>query len=86
MKWDKLRKYIGRVIKQHRELDKDEKAANHQRKHAKTMGSRKDRKARQLKFDYSLTVYEISYSFNSYPQDLHIKIALAKQMKKMYNV
>ena len=48
-KRDKLRKYIGRVIKQHRELDKDEKAAKHQRKYAKTMGSRKDRKARQLK-------------------------------------
>jgi hypothetical protein len=51
----KLEKYIERVIKQHRELDKEEKAhpfgaaAKKLKQHKKTMGTRKDRKKNQLK-------------------------------------
>ena len=54
-KKDKLEKYIGRVIKQHKELDNEEKAhpygkaAKKQNQFKKTMGKRNDRKERQLK-------------------------------------
>jgi hypothetical protein len=48
-KRDKLKKYIKRVIKLHRALDKDGKVAKKQKPYAKTMGSRKDRRDRQLK-------------------------------------
>jgi len=54
-KRSKLEKYIERVIKQHSELDKNEKAhpqgavAKKIKRHAKTMGTREDRKKRQLK-------------------------------------
>jgi hypothetical protein len=48
-KREKLEKYIKRVIKQHREMDKDESVAKKQKPYEKTMGKRKDRKARQLK-------------------------------------
>jgi len=53
-KRDKLEKYIARVIQQHREMDKEEKAHPHGKaakklnKFKKTMGTRKDRKERQL--------------------------------------
>src|SRR5215469_4281371 len=53
-KRDKLERYIERVIKQHRELDKNEKAhpsskaAKRIKRFEKTMGPRKDRKERQL--------------------------------------
>jgi hypothetical protein len=51
----KLERYIERVIKQHGELDKEEKAhpfgtvAKKLKQHIKTMGTRKDRKKKQLK-------------------------------------
>ena len=54
-KRDKLEKYIGRVIQQHREMDKNEKAHPHGgaaqklNKFKKTIGTRKDRKEKQLK-------------------------------------
>jgi exonuclease VII large subunit len=54
-KRDKLEKYIERVIKQHREPDKEEKAHPHgaaakrSKQFKKTMGTRKDRRERQLK-------------------------------------
>ena len=54
-KRDKLEKYIERVIKQHRDLDKEEKAhpngktAKKLKQFEKTMGTRKDRKEQQLK-------------------------------------
>ena len=54
-KRDKLEKYIERVIKQHSELDKEEKThpegktAKKLKRYEKTMGKREDRKERQLK-------------------------------------
>ena len=54
-KRDKLGKYIARVIQQHREMDKEEKAHPHGKaakklkRFEKTMGARKDRKEKQLK-------------------------------------
>jgi transposase len=54
-KRNKLERYIERVISKHRELDKEEKAhpfgaaAKKLKQHKKTMGTRKDRKKKQLK-------------------------------------
>ena len=54
-KRDKLERYIERVIQQHREMDKNEKAHPHgaaakkKKQFERTMGTRKDRKERQLK-------------------------------------
>jgi len=47
-KRDKMEKYIERIIKQHRELDKDEKAKKIQKPYAKTMGKDKDRRERSI--------------------------------------
>jgi len=47
-KRDKMKKYIERIIKQHRELDKDEKAKKIQKPYAKTMGKDKDRRERSI--------------------------------------
>jgi transposase len=54
-KRNKLERYIERVIYKHRELDKEEKAhpfgagAKKLKQHKKTMGTREDRKKKQLK-------------------------------------
>jgi len=45
-KRDKLKEYIERIIKQHRELDKDEKAKKIQKPYAKTTGEAGDRRGR----------------------------------------
>jgi transposase len=47
-KRDKLKEYIERIIKQHRELDKDEKAKRIQKPYAKTMGEAGDRRERSI--------------------------------------
>jgi hypothetical protein len=47
-KRDKLKEYIEKIIKQHRELDKDEKAKKIQKPYAKTMGEGKERRKRSI--------------------------------------
>jgi transposase len=47
-KRDKLAKYIGRLIKQHRELDKNASAQRKQNRYKKTMGEGKERRQRTV--------------------------------------
>jgi transposase len=47
-KRDKLEKYIVRIVKQHRELDKDPQAQRKQNKYKKTMGDSTERRARTV--------------------------------------
>jgi len=47
-KRDKLKEHIEKIIKQHRELDKNEKAKKIQKPYAKTMGEDKERRERSV--------------------------------------
>jgi hypothetical protein len=47
-KRDKLKEYMERIIQQHRELDKDEKAKKIQKPYKKTMGKDRDRRERSI--------------------------------------
>jgi transposase len=47
-KRDKLKEYIGRVLAQHRKLDRDERTDRKQKPFAQTMGDKKERRKRQI--------------------------------------